>query len=56
MVSKEIRFTLRIGEKLNDEIKDVANKKAISKNAVIVNACENLIKNYFKDEPTAEGR
>lgn len=43
-----VRLTLRMPDKLNKELKEKAKEQNISKNALIIRACTELIKSYKK--------
>ncbi|WP_018659879.1 hypothetical protein [Allofustis seminis] len=48
MVSRQIRFTLRISNELNKKIEQISEEKQLSKNRVVIEACKRLVDEWNK--------
>lgn len=47
---EKIRLTIRIPEELNKRLEEQAKKELISKNALIIRACKNLVELIKQDK------
>lgn len=48
MVSKRVRVTLRLSDKLNQELSKVAEQEQSSKNRIMVLACRDFVEDWKK--------